>query len=89
VLACVYVCRLSVFMCVYLVLCVLWVIFFFFVFVCFCGGSDSLAPNEDIVRLKCGRGEAILPAFEKKLFFSSFGDFCTILIDLDLLYLDC
>ena len=37
-----------------------------FVFVCFCGGSDSLAPNKDIVRSRCGGREAILQSFLKK-----------------------
>lgn len=27
--------------------------FVFFVFVCFCGGSDSSTSNEDIVRFSC------------------------------------
>jgi len=53
VLASVYVCRFSVFVCACFVLCVL-CNFVFFVFLCFCGGSDSLAPNEDIVRFRCG-----------------------------------
>ena len=36
-----------------------------FVFVYFCGGSDSLAPYEDIVRSRCGGGDATLQSFEK------------------------
>jgi len=32
--------------------------FVFFVFMCFCGGSDSLAPNEYIVRFRYGGGKS-------------------------------
>jgi len=44
-----------VFMCVGLVLLC---DFVFFVFVCFCGGSDFLAPNENIVRFRCEGGQS-------------------------------
>jgi len=36
-----------------------------FVFMCLCGGSDSLTPNEGIVRSRCGGGDATLQSFEK------------------------
>jgi len=52
---------------------------------CWCGGS--LAPNEDIVRLRCGAGEAILAAFEKN-YFCWFWVVLYYLTGLDLLYLD-
>ena len=48
---------------------------------CWCGGS--LALNEDIVRSRCGGQEATLPPIEKNCFFSSFGEYCTILIGFD------
>ena len=74
--------------------------FIFFIFVCFCGGSDSLAPNKDIVRSRCGGRDATLQSFEKgkeRKFFKKTkkilyfglvsGESCTILADFDLLYL--
>jgi len=47
-------------------------------------GGCSLTPNEDIVRYRCGKGEATLPAFGKEKFiFSGFGKLCATLIGFD------
>ena len=87
-------------------LCLLFLYIYYYGFIlctdvfCWCGGS--LAPNEDIVRSRCGKREVMLQAFEKgkkerKFFrknkrfyvFSCFSEFfSTILINFDPLYLD-
>jgi len=63
VLACVYMSSLSLFV-GFVLFCVSCVCDF--VFVCVCGSSDSLAPNKDIMRFRCGGGDATLQSFENK-----------------------
>jgi len=67
VLACVYMSSLSLFV-GFVLFCVSCVCDF--VFVCFFGGCDSLAPNEDIVRFMCGGGKSYILCIFLWKFFS-------------------